>query len=213
MKQITKQRGVREHKRLVATKQRGVREHKRLVARRKIEEVHCFYDRGGGHNTLLETIRERNTWTIIMYGKLIDTKHKGLPGLFRHLPLTWEQLFFIGDSEAVTIYRGNSLPSGYRFTHGIMASAFAFLSREREIATFVLSHGPRGGLHIHMSDTLLVNGHELRGDCPLSFDEWTGTCRRLFGCAVPCGASGPQDGNREQPASPPGSLEGQHSVT
>lgn len=70
-------------------------------------------------------------------------------------------MFFIGDAEKVIIYRGNSLGSGYRFTHGIMANAFALLSKERDVPTFIIFQGQRGGLSIYKSSTLRVHGHEL----------------------------------------------------
>jgi hypothetical protein len=79
-------------------------------------------------------------------------------------------MFLVGDAEAMTIYRGNSLGSGYRFTHGIMANAFAMLGRERAIATCVIVEGPRGGLRIYKSPTLLVYGHELFGNYNISRD-------------------------------------------
>ena len=85
--------------------------------------------------------------------------------------MTGEQLFFIADARTATVYRGNSLGNGYRFTHGIMAHAFAVLARERNIKTFVLSQGPRGGLRLHMSETLRVHGHELSGNYDVSREE------------------------------------------
>jgi len=151
------------------TKHRFAQKYRRRVGRRRIEDRH-YYHGGEDHEQLVETIREYDVWTAVMYGKHASKAHRELPRLFKRFPATWEQLFFIRDSEAVTVYRGNSLGSGYRFTHGIMANAFALLSREREIETFVLSEGPRGGLRIHVSDTLLVHGHELCGNYPLSRD-------------------------------------------
>jgi hypothetical protein len=146
-------------------------EYERLVGRKRIDDHHYYYGHAENHEMVLEKIREYDVWTAIMYGRPIKKVYKELPKLFRRLPVTWEQLFFIDDSETLTIYRGNSSGSGYRFTHGIMANAFALLGRERDITTFVLSQGPRGGLRIHVSDALRVHGHELSGNYRISREE------------------------------------------
>jgi hypothetical protein len=150
------------------SKQSFCREHERLVGRRKIDDRHYYYGHDKTHEDLAESIKGDHTWTVIIYGDHHAPRktYGELPGLFRRLPATWEQRFFIGDSQSVTIYRGNSLGSGYRFTHGIMANAFAFL--KRDIKTFILSQGIRGGLRIHASETLRVHGHELHGNYPVS---------------------------------------------
>jgi hypothetical protein len=149
------------------------REYEGLVGRRTIDDRHYYYGADKTHRALAGAIRECDVWTVILYGESRAPRkaYRELPKIFRHLPVTGEQLFFIAEARTATVYRGNSLGSGYRFTHGIMAHAFAVLARERNIKTFVLSQGPRGGLRLHMSETLRVHGHELSGNYDVSREE------------------------------------------
>lgn len=144
-----------------------------LIKNKKIEDIHYYYhySKGKNYKQLYKKLTKCTVWTVIMYGNLIDKTHKDLPNIFTHFPITWAQLFFIDDGKTVKIYRGNSAGSSYRFTHGIMANAFATLAKERKIKTFVLSQGKRGGLYIYVFDTLRLHGHELNGNYPISHQE------------------------------------------
>ncbi|MCP4132883.1 MAG: hypothetical protein GY754_18095 [bacterium] len=156
------------------TKLNFSKQYAELTFRKKIHDCHYYYDRDKkGHGKLLKELGNCNVWSVIMYGNHVKKTHKDLPKIFRNIPRTWEQLFFIEekDSNKIVIYRGNSLGSGYRYTHGVMANAFALLDKKIKIKTFVLSQGKRGGLHIHEFESFRANGHELNGNYPISHEE------------------------------------------
>ena len=150
--------------------------YKELCHNKKIKDRHYYIDNSNkGHIHLANEIKDFKIWTVILYGyKKPKIKYPKIPKIFRILSRTWWlQLYFIDNGKEIIIYRGTTTGSGYRETHGILANAFSYLKNKynKQIPTFILGQGARGGLHIIESSELLVHGHELNGNYKISHEK------------------------------------------
>lgn len=142
--------------------------HKRNLGNIRLDVRAYYYNWRAGHAEVIEEIKDCLLWSVLVHSNydIKVKKNMDLAPVFRGAEGGWQQFFFVKDEkkrEAVA-YIGNTAGSGYRFTHGIMAHAFAELDRKKKIRTYAIQYGPRGGTNITPYPSFRVHGHELRGN-------------------------------------------------